>query len=80
MVQISPSNRVAFGPCCVNEAQYQSVQILNTSDTPVYYRLLQDPSNTFRAFPTIGMIGGKSFGIVCFEFQPKSPRFYNFAA
>jgi len=26
----------------------------------------------------MGLIPGKSFGLVCFEFNPKSARFYNF--
>jgi len=26
------------------------------------------------------MINGKSFSLVCFEFQPKQARFYNFTA
>ena len=53
---------------------------MNTSDTPVYYKVLQDPSKTFRAYPPVGMINGKSFALLCFEFQPKSARIYNFTS
>ncbi len=70
MVKISPSNKISFPPCGTSESVYQTVQIVNTSDTPVYYKILQDPTKTFRAFPPIGMINGKSFSLVCFEFQP----------
>ena len=71
MVKIAPSNKIHFPSCGVNESVYQTVQIVNTSDTPVYYKILQDSTKTFRAFPSMGMINGKSFALVCFEFQPK---------
>ena len=68
MVKISPSNKVTFPPCGVSESVYQTVQIVNTSDTPVFFKILQDSTKTFRAFPPIGMINGKSFSLICFEF------------
>jgi hypothetical protein len=80
MVKISPSNKVIFPPAGVNESVYQTVQIVNTSDTPVYFKILQDPTKTFRAFPPISIINGKSFSLICFEFQPKQARFFNFTA
>ena len=80
MVKISPSNKITFPPASMNESVYQTVQIVNTSDTPVYYKILGDTTKTFRAYPPMGLITGKSFGLVCFEFQPKQARFYNFTA
>lgn len=80
MIKISPSNKVVFPSAAPKESVYQTVQIVNTSDTPVYFKILQDPSKTFRVFPQIGMIKGKSFGLICFEFQPNQPRFYNYSA
>ena len=71
MVKIAPSNKIVFPPAGANESVYQTVQIVNTSDTPVYYKILQDSTKTFRAYPPIGIINGKSFSLVCFEFQPK---------
>lgn len=56
------------------------MQLNNTSDTPVQFAVMQDSSGTFKSFPQIGQIQGKSFTLVCFEFNPKSPRFYNFQA
>ena len=41
---------------------------------------MQDTTGNFKAFPPIGQIPGKSFALVCFEFNPKTPRFYNFSA
>lgn len=51
MVKISPSNKMVFPAAGVNESVYQAVQIVNTSDTPVYFKILADPTKTFRAFP-----------------------------
>ena len=80
MIKLSPRENVNF-PCCgPNESVYQTLQITNTSDTPVYYKILQDSTETFKSFPQVGLINGKSFGIVCFEFNPKAPRDYNFTA
>lgn len=51
MVKISPSNKVVFPAAGVSESVYQTVQIVNTSDTPVYYKILNDSTRTFRVFP-----------------------------
>jgi hypothetical protein len=77
MIKMS-TQKLQFSPCSPGESVYQIVQLNNTSDTPVQYKVLQDSSGTFKSFPSIGQIGGKSFTLVCFEFNPKSPRFYNF--
>ena len=79
MIKMS-NNRIAFPPCSPNESVYQTVQLNNTSDTPVQYSIMQDTTGTFKAYPPIGQIAGKSFTLICFEFNPKSPRFYNFGA
>ena len=80
MVKLNPDKNAIFPSCGPNESVYQTIQISNTSDTPVYYKILQDPTKTFKAYPSVGLIAGKSFGIVCFEFNPKSAREYNFQA
>ena len=79
MVKMS-TNKIAFPPCSPNESVYQTIQLNNTSDTPVQYSILQDTTGTFKSFPPIGQISGKSFTLICLEFNPKSPRFYNFSA
>lgn len=53
---------------------------MNASDTPVQFKALQDSTNTFKVFPQVGQIAGQSFQIVVVEFNPKTPRFYNFGA
>jgi len=80
MVKLSPMKNVVFPSCGPNESVYQTLQIANTSDTPVYYKLLSDSTNTFKAYPPVGLIGGQRFAIICFEFNPKAPRNYNFQA
>ena len=79
MIKMS-SHKVAFHPCSAGESVYQTVQLNNSSDTPVQFKILQDSTGTYRSFPTIGQIPGKSFALAVFEFNPKSPRFYNFSA
>jgi len=80
MVKMSPAQNVVFPSCGPGESVYQTVQISNTSDTPVYYNLLGDSTETFKAYPSFGLIHGQSFNVVCFEFNPKAPRDYNFSA
>ena len=59
---------------------YQTIKIYNTSDTPVFYKMLPDPSKVFRIYPLIGLIQGKSFALVCFEFSPKSANHWSFTS
>jgi hypothetical protein len=78
MVKFLPNKNVAFPPCCPGESVYQTIKIKNTSDTPVFFKLIPDPSKVFRIFPLIGLIQEKSFALVCFEFSPKSPNHWSF--
>ena len=74
------NSKIAFPPCSPNESVYQTVQLNNTSDTPVQYNIMQDTTGNFKSYPPIGQIAGKSFTLICLEFNPKTPRFYNFSA
>jgi hypothetical protein len=78
MLELCPSQIVHFLPAALEESVYQTVQLVNNSDTPIYYKLLPDPSRTFRIFPSTGLIEGKSFALICFEFNPKVQRSYSF--
>ena len=53
MIKLS-SNKIAFPPCSPNESVYQTIQLNNTSDTPVQYSIMQDTTGTFKSFPPIG--------------------------
>ena len=79
MIKMSNS-KIAFAPCSPNESVYQTIQLNNTSDTPVQFNIMQDTSGTFKSYPPIGQIAGKSFQLICFEFNPRQSRFYNFQA
>jgi len=57
MVKLS-SNKVALPSCSPNESVYQTLQIMNTSDTPVQFKALQDSTSTFKVFPPVGQIAG----------------------
>lgn len=80
MVKFLPTKNVVFPPCGPNESVYQTIKIMNTSDTPVFYKMLPDPSKVFRIFPLIGLIQEKSFALVCFEFNPKSANHWSFTS
>ena len=80
MIKFAPSTKVSFPSCGVGESVYQCLQMLNQSDTPVFYKILQDPTHTFRAFPPIGMVPGKSFALICFEFSPRTQQLWSFTA
>ena len=78
MLEFTPSNIVQFLPAALEESAYQMVQLVNNSDTPIFYKMLPDPSRTFRIFPPLGLIEGKSFALICFEFSPKISQSYSF--
>lgn len=68
--------RLTFKPCLRNHSVYDSVQLLNASDTPILFKLGQDPLRAFRAFPRIGLIEPKGFAIVALEFTPSEYKLY----
>ena len=39
MIKMS-NNKIAFPPCSPNESVYQTIQLNNTSDTPVQYQIM----------------------------------------
>lgn len=80
MIKFLPTKNVMFPPCGPGESRYQTIKVMNTSDTPVYYKMIQDPSKIFRIFPQVGLIAGKSFALVCFEFNPKSANHWSFTS
>lgn len=53
---------------------------MNTSDTPVYFKLLQDLSGTFQIFPTMGLIQGQSFMLITISFNPRSAKLWSFTS
>lgn len=80
MTKFLPSKNVVFPPCGPGESVYQTIKIMNTSDTPVFYKMIPDPSKVFRIYPLIGLIPEKSFALVCFEFNPESANHWSFTS
>lgn len=64
IMKIFPSNKLTFQPTLRNHSVYNSIQLVNQSDTPIYFRIGPDPTRAFRAFPRIGLIESKAFAIV----------------
>jgi hypothetical protein len=63
-MKIFPNNKITFKPALINTSTYDSIQLVNQSDTPIYFKMGQDLSKAFKFFPRIGLIQPKSFSIV----------------
>lgn len=63
IIRISPA-KVTFKPCLRGHSVYDSIEIANQSDTPVFFKIGPDPQRAFRAYPRIGLIESKGFSIV----------------
>lgn len=57
-------------PALLNTSVYDSFELINQSDTPIYFRMGHDIQKAFRFFPKMGLIEPKSFAIVSVEFTP----------
>lgn len=57
-------------PALLNTSVYDSFELINQSDTPIYFRMGQDILKAFKFFPKIGLIEPKGFAIVSVEFSP----------
>lgn len=51
-------------PALLNTSVYDSFELTNQSDTPIYFRMGSDVTKAFRFYPKIGLIEPKSFAIV----------------
>jgi hypothetical protein len=63
ILKINPQ-KVVFKPCLRNNSVYDSIALVNQSDTPVFFKFGQDPQRVFKAFPKIGLIDPKGFAVV----------------
>ena len=71
-----PYDTISFLPCGPNESSYNTIEIINNGDTPVYYNFSSDSKEIFRVHPSNDIIPGRSKYLVCIEFNPKSAREY----
>jgi len=70
---------VVFAPCRPEESSYQTVELVNLSDTPTFYKITGDLQRAFRVYPRAGLIDGKSFHILTLEFSPNQYKVYSSA-
>ena len=49
-------SKITFKPCLKNQSVYDSVELVNQSDTPIYFKFAQDSNKVFKTFPRIGLI------------------------
>ena len=78
MFEFTPKKEIFFPPTSINQSLYQSLKIQNKSDTPLFYKIRQDPLNIFRVHNKYGLIPSNSFHLVCLEFSPKETTVYRF--
>ena len=76
IMKILPSNKITIKPTLLNTSVYDSFELVNQSDTPIYYRMGQDINKVFKFFPKIGLIQPKSFAIIAVEFTPTEYKIY----
>ena len=56
MIKLNPSSQLVFPPCGPSESVFQTIQLNNRSDTPAYFKIMQDPTGTFKAYPSAGLV------------------------
>ena len=76
MIQVYPKNEVVFSPCAVGATAYCSIQLLNKTDTPSFFKFDSDSSKAFDVFPKYGIIEGHRFKIIFLRFSPDEPRVF----
>ena len=76
MIQVYPKNEVVFSPCAVGATAFCSIQLLNKTDTPSFFKFDADTSKNFDVFPKYGIIEGHKFKIIFIKFQPREARLY----
>ena len=55
ILKINPP-KVTFKPCLKGHSVYDSIELINQSDTPVFFKIGPDPNRVFRTYPKIGLI------------------------
>ncbi|KAL4441714.1 hypothetical protein ABPG74_008711 [Tetrahymena malaccensis] len=76
MVDFFPSSKVYFKSCRVGEVSYQSVELQNQGDTPVYFRVQKDPQSIYSVYPQVGLIQPKQFVLLVIQFAPQKAKKY----
>lgn len=59
-----------FKPCALGDSVYQTLEFINQTDTPAYYKFGANLEGEVRVFPKQGVVEAKSFSIILLEFVP----------
>ena len=78
MLELIPQKQIIFSPCSIFQSCYQTLIIKNNSDTPLYYKFMNDISSVFRIFPKNGIVKAKNFNLILIEFCPIEIKSYIF--
>lgn len=73
MIQVVPKNDLVFSPCAVGDTVYTSIQLVNKTDTPSYFKFDEDGHDSFDVYPKYGLIEGHKFKVIFFKFAPRQP-------
>ena len=75
-MKIYPNKNISFKPSLKNCSTYESIRLVNHSDTPIYFKFGPDASKAFRIYPKIGLIEPKGFCLIGLEFTPSDYKTY----
>ena len=78
MYELNPKNELFFSPASINQSMYQTLKIINKSDTPLFFSFSTDPSKVFRMQNKYGLIEGNQFKLILIEFCPKDTLVYRY--
>ena len=78
MYELNPKNEIFFSPASINQSMYQTLKIINKSDTPLFFSFSTDPSKVFRMQNKYGLIEGNQFKLILIEFCPKDTLVYRY--
>ncbi|KAH9101135.1 hypothetical protein Ae201684P_007320 [Aphanomyces euteiches] len=67
-----------FPPAHLGDSVFQTVSLLNASDTPALFSVVQDPSEVFWVHPSSGLIPANGFHLVQIRFTPSHSRRYHY--
>ena len=74
--ELTPKKEIFFPPATINQSLFQTLKIQNKSDTPLHYKINDDPNDIFRIYKKIGYIPANEFNLICIEFCPKDTTVY----
>ena len=71
IIRLLPSNKIQFRPSSISQAVFSTISLYNKSETPTLFSL-NNSSDSFTIYPTLGMISPKSTVHLIARFIPHS--------